>query len=160
MKNVLSIRAISPSIHYLPRFELVSLGWSMCKVSRPVCLCPDTVFADHALMVKHTGWLGALAKLLCNDRVKLCKNCKPPHPPYLKTNCGSKSESVGSLNDKVGRPFAPGPWHCRKGQKSDKRCRKGVKRTEKASRGDKSFRCSPSRPYPIYWWLVSERVAG
>ena len=43
----------------------------------PVCLCPDTVFADHALMVKHTAWLGALAKVLCNDRVKLRKNCKP-----------------------------------------------------------------------------------
>ena len=74
----------------------------------PVCLCPDTVFADHALMVKHTAWLGALAKVLCNDRVKLRKNCEPPLPPYLKTNCGSKSESVGSLNDKV-RPFAQRP---------------------------------------------------
>ena len=128
----------------------------MCEVSRrPVCLCVCVLtpcLQTSALMVKHTAWLGALAKVLCNDRVKLRKNCKLPPtspPPYLKTNCGSKSESVGSLNDKVG-PFAPRPWHCRKGEKGTK----GGKQGQKRDKTGMKVRRSPSRPYRIYWWLV------
>ena len=54
-------------------------------------------------MVKHTGWLAALAKVLCNDPVKLRKNCEPSstrrRTAAVKVKAGENR--VGSLNDKV-----------------------------------------------------------